>query len=639
MREAFFRDPDHLPTELLNGILRYLPFEDFLRLVGEAEPCPLPFPSLSPAPTIDGEKILTFDDKGCHSVQKGKALFETWLGHQRSSSAYTPIPSYHKGGTAFQKIWADTLVPLHRWLEDTLPPCLQRISEDYLQFRLHHGKIFHTDTVILAHRLLRQDPFKTAAKDRPRYFLLDEAQDTDTNQWDFIMHYFRLNPENKFSMVGDPQQSIYGSRTSVQHYLNWHKTLIQDGTLEPLTFSTTYRCAKKIVLAIRHFFPSILTEKKPQQVSFVPLTTPAEAVNGHVFRLHITRVSPEQETSDKVSAEAVVLVDWVFQSQASPSDVVFLCPRNRWLADLEKEFRHRNLNFKSYSRATIGRENLFFRWVYVLVHLFVYPEDGFELVGALREWFALGDRDIVDFVYGEEPQPIRRLQILEPSEGSSMVSQALNLLRSVRLESMKRPPYPSLIKAVQTIGFVNRLTALNEMTVPEIEHTWDGIVWETAGSHWGDLEKQLRIGLDRTVTTTDEPISSEGVYRGCSLHKSKGLEWPIVVLPYLFRPFDPHGISYPYFFDRRVVLNETSPEAIRASAYRRAEYERLLYVGMTRAKHTLVLVDDSDGWKGRFSLGQLLLQSEENRHFWHTLPTLTEGLPLPTNFSSEEPQK
>ena len=78
-----------------------------------------------------------------------------------------------------------------------------------------------------------------------------------------------------------------------------------------------------------------------------------------------------------------------------------------------------------------------------------------------------------------------------------------------------------------------------------------------------------------------------------TLHKSKGLEYPVVLIPFAahFRPVERKGTSFVFLADehgqRQLVLEPTDEQLAAADRERQREDLRLLYVALTRARHNL----------------------------------------------------
>lgn len=114
---------------------------------------------------------------------------------------------------------------------------------------------------------------------------------------------------------------------------------------------------------------------------------------------------------------------------------------------------------------------------------------------------------------------------------------------------------------------------------------------------------------------------ADDAVRIMSIHKSKGLEFPVVFLPDLGKRFNTENENGPILADRSAFLGFKVPDPERNIRYPSlahilvkqtihqqmlAEQMRLLYVAMTRAKEHLVLVgtvkqDKSDYWKSLWS--------------------------------------
>jgi len=118
------------------------------------------------------------------------------------------------------------------------------------------------------------------------------------------------------------------------------------------------------------------------------------------------------------------------------------------------------------------------------------------------------------------------------------------------------------------------------------------------GARLADFAERLRSEMEYQRTVR---LSDEDAIQLITAHKAKGLEWDAVIVPFLGRqirepsPTFPSLIRVPGSDQILAALHKEDREAEIKDAYkrlRRQEMERLLYVALTRARHTLVLALD-----------------------------------------------
>ncbi|MGP0173495.1 exodeoxyribonuclease V subunit beta [Pseudomonas sp. NCHU5208] len=103
--------------------------------------------------------------------------------------------------------------------------------------------------------------------------------------------------------------------------------------------------------------------------------------------------------------------------------------------------------------------------------------------------------------------------------------------------------------------------------------------------HLGELLAGAGQGADEQVLRLE---SDEALVRVVTIHKSKGLEYPLVFLPFIcgFRPLDEKKPLLVQDGERRHLLLKADEAALeRAERERLGEDLRLLYVALTRARH------------------------------------------------------
>ncbi len=120
-----------------------------------------------------------------------------------------------------------------------------------------------------------------------------------------------------------------------------------------------------------------------------------------------------------------------------------------------------------------------------------------------------------------------------------------------------------------------------------------------------ELEADDQLGRPSIAAATQDHV------RVMTVHKSKGLEFPVVIVPDLGKRFNEQSLAAPILLDRdlgigmgavdlpmRVRYPSVASMVIKAHARRQAVAEeiRVLYVALTRAREHLILIgsDDSD---------------------------------------------
>src|SRR3972149_4986429 len=159
------------------------------------------------------------------------------------------------------------------------------------------------------------------------------------------------------------------------------------------------------------------------------------------------------------------------------------------------------------------------------------------------------------------------------------------------------------------------------------------------------LDALIQAGDDPAVTEAD--LDSPAVHV-LTLHKAKGLEFPVVFLVTLVHgKFPTHGRS-----EQIELPTELIKDTLPSGDFHLQEERRLFYVGMTRAKELLYLTSAEDlggrkKWKGsQFVLGALDLPKDATRPFKaraieeiqrHAPPPAAAGEPLAPMGPDEPP--
>ncbi len=488
---------------------------------------------------------------------------------------------------------------------------------------------------------------------RFRYILVDEFQDTDPVQWKL----FRLltgerNPGCLF-IVGDPKQSIYGFRRAdvrlfyaAQDFILKTNRAAQTGLL-PLNAEDTHNPASKnerlgllelyenyrsvpAILDFANFFFSHIMENQPSggetfEVAYEPLIAQnPEAPGGVEFILADTNTLPQENPfsnlpREDLEAELIALrIKQILKSDTpdgfAPGDVALLLRSRTHLKAYEAALERHNIPY-----VTVGGIGFYERQeIYDIANLLqflVSPENDPALLGLLRSPY-LRISDELLFCVAQNPgrslweRLTASLNNQSISETDKMrLSSITELLKRFHFEA-QRKPLSILLKdfLTQTGGWTSlaaddegRRARENMEKLLALARQFDASGFQSLI----DFSENLFSLIENAEREGEapSPIPDENAVRIMTIHKAKGLEFPVVVLPGLSSRFN--------FGNPNICLDKTYGLAIKpanpASDFipketalfsslrerekdkQRAEEKRLFYVGATRAEKILIL--------------------------------------------------
>jgi len=115
----------------------------------------------------------------------------------------------------------------------------------YQQTLIESGGIDFDDILVYAHRILMEQPWCAEIyRAKFKHILVDEAQDLNTAQYEFIKALCGENIKSVF-MVGDPNQMIYGFNGSSHKFLCEY--FVRDFSPDCYTLTENYRSSQAVV--------------------------------------------------------------------------------------------------------------------------------------------------------------------------------------------------------------------------------------------------------------------------------------------------------------------------------------------------------------------------------------------------------
>jgi ATP-dependent exoDNAse (exonuclease V) beta subunit len=556
------------------------------------------------------------------NIPKAKAQLRNWIERWRKTDHFAPWPPCATTEREFVRRWREAFRPLREWASACASCVAAEVQRDYRDFRLARGAITYADQVALATELLRVPDVAKRIREKNYRVILDEAQDTDPSQF-FVLLEITRPPEatgewledrqlppraGHFSMVGDFQQSIYREPHDLNHYRELHRTLIETRAAEELKFSVTFRLDRAQLEFVNETFAKILNNEQGQ-VEFVELSPRSEILPGQVIRFELgADVDLKLTETQRARIEAQRLAKWIRGASLeklrarSWREVAILCPRKAWLSALRDALLAEQIPVEVQSENDRQAEQPAYAWLTALLATMADPNSSYQIVGVLREVFGISDDELARFAQGDG----YKFQIERRTKGRGLVPETLNLLTRIR-ETL---PHQPLFSAV---GEIVRMTQLRERlrTLPR-EELGDSVnelekllsaaaAVEAQQQSLADFALTLRRNFDKIRET--EPAETDAIQL-ITAHKAKGSEWDAVIVPFLAREarLAPSG-AYPRIIpgERPQIAFDYSDVADvkdQLERIQRQEMERLLYVALTRARHTLVFALDSDFFRG-----------------------------------------
>ena len=452
-----------------------------------------------------------------------------------------------------------------------------------------------------------------------REILVDEYQDVNAAQG-LLFEALSRDGQNLF-LVGDVKQSIYRFRqASPELFLQKRAAAAHyDGAAYPacLILGKNFRSRPGVTDAVNFVFRQLMSERAAE----IEYTPEEELVCGASFapsevpdtELHLLGLDPGEE--DSLAAEARYIARWIADEIAKgrrPRDFCILL-RSDHKPGMAYALALREAGVAAYALET---EGLFrSREIQILLSLLRVidnPAQDVPLAAALLSpvvGFSADDLALLRANHREAPGLYHCIRAAA-EEGDARCAAFLARLAAWRQAA-----------AVSAIGDLARwlledtalLAVAGAMPQParrraNLHRLTDYALTFGArgGTLSGFLRYMARVEADETLLAVNTMSETADVVRVMSIHKAKGLEFPVCVLAQCARKFnlmdvrqDPlllHaqaglGLQRPEEETRRRL--QTLPHAALQTAMRRgslSEELRLLYVAMTRAKERLVLL-------------------------------------------------
>jgi ATP-dependent exoDNAse (exonuclease V) beta subunit len=571
-------------------------------------------------------------------------------------------PTYRKGVTRAQVLDArDALMTalddfqrradadLAALLHGELLECV----DEYARLKARLGVMDFLDLLLRARDLVRERAdVRTHFQARFTHLFVDEFQDTDPLQAELLLLLASADPHatdwervvpvpGKLFIVGDPKQSIYRfRRADVDTYVRVCAQLTRAGARH-VELRTSFRSVPNIQRAVNAAFRPVMDgDPEALQAHYVPLAQVRHEHAGQPSVVVLPVPEPyaqrfiaarqiERSLPDAVGAFVEWLVNqsgWTVTERRDPETRVPMQARHvcilfrRFLSFGEDVTRPyvEALEARGIRHLLVGGKTFQDRdeieTLRAALMAIEWPDDQLSVFATLRgALFALGDEELLE--YYESSRSFHPFRVPEPLPAHlHPIRDALASLAALHRARNRRPVAETvatlLAKTRAHVGFVLRpggeQALANVLHVAELARQYE---MNGGMSFRGFVESLRAESLARQPA--EAPILEEGSdgVRLMTVHKAKGLEFPVVIVADLTARLTPYDASRHLDPQRGVCalrIGGWSPKDLNDHKdleleRERAEGERVAYVAATRARDLLVVpaVGDApyaEGW-------------------------------------------
>ncbi|MCP9470249.1 MAG: UvrD-helicase domain-containing protein [Nitrospira sp.] len=507
------------------------------------------------------------------------------------------------------------LLPLVRQVRDTF------VTQGWLSF---DGLLARARTLLYDH-----PPVRERIKREYRAVLVDEFQDTDPVQYEIVLALSERLGESaarwqdlslepgKLFIVGDPKQSIYAFRRADIEAFDRVVEKIEGEGGTVLTLTTNFRSDAALLEPVNGVFDRLFERRPLVQPANVPLEAgrPRGAMSIEPgVRLHVVvprepDVSFDAAEATRADGEMVArwLADEVLSNPSIKPGHVALLFRKLTQADAYLDALRRH----DIAYVIEGEKHFYRRQEVIdlvnLLRVLDHPHDEVAWAGLLRSPLGgLTDRQL----YELRQTGLCDYRFVDRLAGWSHPAAAAvqRLYAHLRwlhraiaglplAEAMDRIFDRLPILEVAAASLHGEQAVANLLKVRQMAASFADRPHMTF-SRFVDL---MSTRLEEQPDESESPLTEESLdaVHVLTIHKAKGLEFPIVVLPGLHqgsgRGRDVQQVSYDWssgIYGLALGRHRSLGSLLVASKQRlreEAERRRLLYVGMTRAKDLLVL--------------------------------------------------
>jgi DNA helicase II / ATP-dependent DNA helicase PcrA len=420
---------------------------------------------------------------------------------------------------------------------------IKEIIEEYFKRKKEMNAMDFDDLIVNFRDLLRIPEIRKKIASQYRYVLCDEFQDVNHIQYEILS---LLNKGNQtLFVVGDANQAIYSWRGSDVHYIETFEQRFLDTQTYYIT--NNYRSDGEILKLAEYSINHNYGGKRITKI--------------HAFLPSENKPTMYHAQDDYKQAEYIAETIQKYAQKGIPYQEMAVLLRTNYLTRvLEKVFRQRGIPYKLLAGFSFF-ERKHVKDILAFLRFIENPKDemAFKRMASLFE--GLGEKTVANLFAGLKEadyhfDSLREVKVNKKAKEG--VDAMINILESLLSPNNTIKDMINIIMNEYYNDYLKRTEEDYSDRKRDIEY-----LCETADGYENLSEFLSEMMLDEAK----QEEQGENVVTITTVHKSKGLEWDCVFLPYLNDTIFPSGRNY-------------HGEGLK-------EERRLFYVAVTRARKYL----------------------------------------------------
>lgn len=423
---------------------------------------------------------------------------------------------------------------------------IKTILEAYRKKKKELNAMDFDDILVNFSKLLDIPRIQEIISKQYQYVLIDEYQDINHIQAKIIQSLNKGN-DHLFA-VGDPNQSIYGWRGSEVSYIEKFNKHFSNAKQYYITYN--YRSDGEI-LKVAEYSINMNYKNKKNKTKIYPVLP-------HNNKPIVYSGRTEEEQAEYISE---TIQNYVKQG-VPYKEIAVLIRKNRHSMALEKAFRKRGIPYKLLAGMSFF-ERKHVKDILAFMRFVDNPKDKIAFSRMAKLFEGIGDKTI-EKLHIELSKQQYQIEALANVKVTGRAKNGVEMLLSILMKITQ-----SSYGASKMVGHI-----INEfyehylkMSEEDYEDRMDDLnyLWHLA-EQYGNLSDFLS---EMILDDTKEEGSGEEVVTISTVHKSKGLEWDCVFIPYLNDG------------DFSISSKDDKKDS--------EEERRVFYVAVTRSRHYLHL--------------------------------------------------